>query len=192
MSGARSEPGARANSSAEPRSSVGALAESIVGSAQRRVPAASSRARLAQGELEEWGAQVGRLAGPPLFIGLRGPLGAGKSVLARAVARAMGVGGALPSPTFNLLFRYDLPDGRGVVHADLFRVESTAELWELGWRELLGDPDAVALVEWCERAGDELPPDRWEVGLQYVPGVPGVRDMEVVRFGKPAALPALS
>ena len=150
------------------------------------------RARLARGELEEWGTKVGRLARPPLFIGLRGPLGAGKSVLARAVARAMGAGGALPSPTFNLLFRYDLPDGRGVVHADLFRVESTAELWELGWRELLDDPDAVALVEWCERAGDELPPDRWEVALQYVPGVPGVRDLEVVRFGRPTALPALS
>ena len=134
---------------------------------------------------------MGRLARPPVFIGLRGPLGAGKSVLARAVARAMGVGGALPSPTFNLLFRYDLPDGRGVVHADLFRVESTAELWELGWRELLGDPDTVALVEWCERAGDELPPDRWEVALEYVPGVPGVRGMEVVRFGEPTALPAL-
>ena len=192
MSRPRNEPGARAKSSAEPRSSVGAPAESIGGSTRRRVPAASSTARLTQGELEEWGAQVGRLARPPVFIGLRGPLGAGKSVLARAVARAMGVGGALPSPTFNLLFRYDLPDGRGAVHADLFRVESTAELWGLGWRELLSDPDAVALVEWCERAGDELPPDRWEVALEYVPGLPGVRDMEVVRFGKPAALPVLS
>lgn len=192
MSGPRSEPGARADSSAESRSSGGAPAGSIDGSTQRRVPTASSRARLAQGELEEWGTQVGRLARPPVFIGLRGPLGAGKSVLARAVARAMGVVGTLPSPTFNLLFRYDLPDGRSVVHADLFRLESTAELWELGWRELLNDPGAVALVEWCERAGDELPPDRWEVALQHVPGVPGVRDMEAVRFGKPTALPPLS
>ena len=101
------------------------------------------------------------------------------------------MGGALPSPTFNLLHRYDPPGGRSVVHADLFRVESAEELGELGWRELLDDPGAVFLVEWCERAGDELPPDRWEVALGYAPGARGVRDVEVARFGKPTALPAL-
>ena len=191
MSAEWSGPGERADASAEARSSVEAHDGPNGGGAGGGAPAASERAHLARGELEAWGALVGRLARPPLFLGLRGPLGAGKSVLARAVARAMGVGGALPSPTFNLLYRYDLPDGRGVVHADLFRVESTAELWELGWRELLGDPDAVALVEWCERAGDELPQDRWEVALEHVPGAAGVRDVKVVRFGNPTALPEL-
>ncbi|NIQ54994.1 MAG: tRNA (adenosine(37)-N6)-threonylcarbamoyltransferase complex ATPase subunit type 1 TsaE, partial [Gammaproteobacteria bacterium] len=56
-------------------------------------------------ELVRWGLRIGESAEPPLFITLTGPLGAGKSVLARAIARGAGVHGAVPSPTFNLMFR---------------------------------------------------------------------------------------
>lgn len=146
--------------------------------------------RVTEAELAEWGRRVGAEARPPLFIGLRGPLGAGKSVFARAVARGAGVGGTLPSPTFNIVFRYALPGGRAVIHADLFRLRSEAELAGIGWEELVADEGALALVEWCERAGGALPRDRWEIGLGFVPGEDGARAVEVERFGEPAALPS--
>ena len=140
-------------------------------------------------ELRAWGRRVGAGAKPPVFIGLRGPLGAGKSVFARAVARGAGVEGTLPSPTFNLVFRYSLPGGRAVIHADLFRIGAAVELAGIGWEELLGDRGAIVLVEWCGRAAEELPPDRWEVRLGFVPGEAGRRGVEVERFGEPGHLP---
>ena len=152
--------------------------------------------RLTEDQLETWGRRIGgelRAGGRPVdgvgaFIGLRGPLGAGKSVLARAVARGAGVEGPMSSPTFNLLFRYPLPGGGSVVHADLYRVRSVAELAWLGWDDLLAD-GSIALVEWPERAGGELPDDRWEIELS-IPGEAGVRAAVARRHGTPRELPA--
>ena len=69
---------------------------------------------LSEEELARWGERIGSSVRPPVFLMLRGPVGAGKSVLARAVARGAGVRGAVPSPTFNLVFRY--PGGQGANH----------------------------------------------------------------------------
>lgn len=120
---------------------------------------------LTEPELVAWGERIGREAEPPLFVALRGDLGAGKSTLARAIARGAGVEGDVPSPTFNLLFRYDTPRGYRLAHLDLYRLEDPAEVWELGWGELPAT-DEIVLVEWPERADGLLPPDRWEVVLE--------------------------
>jgi len=143
---------------------------------------------LTEAELERWGERVGLEVEAPIFIGLRGGLGAGKSVLARAIARGAGVGESLPSPTFNLLFRYACEDGTELVHMDLYRLRDPEELWELGWEEL-GQGEEIVLVEWPERAGSHLPEDRWEITL--TPPEPGsaLRMVEVRRFGFPPAIP---
>lgn len=121
-------------------------------------------AMLTERELTAWGERIGREAEPPLFLALRGDLGAGKSTLARAIARGAGVDGEVPSPTFNLLFRYRSPRGVEIAHLDLYRLEDPAEVWELGWGELPG-PREIVLVEWPERAEALLPADRWEIGI---------------------------
>lgn len=139
-------------------------------------------------QLEAWGRRIGARIAVPVFIGLKGPLGAGKSVLARAVARGAGVEGPLPSPTFNLLFEYSLPEGRTVVHADLYRIESPEELAFVGWDEALRSP-AVMLVEWPCRAESEIPADRWEIELGISDDA-GIRSVGVERFGDPPALPS--
>lgn len=139
-------------------------------------------------ELVRWGRRIGESACPPLFIALTGPLGAGKSVLARAIARGAGVHGAVPSPTFNLMFRYEGRPGVDVVHLDLYRLTSADELWELGWEEL-GEEDEIVLVEWPERAADSLPADRWEIQLAFEPENDSVRRVDVRRVGTPGALP---
>lgn len=119
--------------------------------------------------LVRWGERLGTQAPRPAFFALRGELGAGKSVLARAIARGAGVTGPMPSPTFNLLFRYQGEHGVQVCHLDLYRIRSADEVWELGWNEL-GLGAEIVLVEWPERAEALLPARRWEIRLERAPG----------------------
>ncbi len=79
---------------------------------------------------------------------LNGDLGAGKSTLARALIRALGHDGAVPSPTYTLVEPYELAD-LTVYHVDLYRIGSEEELRYLGWSEL---DDGLRIVEWPERA----------------------------------------
>jgi tRNA threonylcarbamoyl adenosine modification protein YjeE len=87
-------------------------------------------------------------------IALKGDLGAGKTTLARAILRRLGVAEHVPSPTFMLMQSYETAKG-SVFHFDLYRVENAGELEELGFDEALGN--GIVLVEWPERAGDLLP-----------------------------------
>lgn len=143
---------------------------------------------LSESGLVHWGERVGREVSGPVFLGLNGPLGAGKSVFARAVARGAGVDGPIPSPTFNLLFRYPTRRGGPLVHMDLYRIEEVGELWELGWEEL-GRGEEILLVEWAERAGRLLPEDRWEIDLRVLETAPDLREVAVSCFGAPPDLP---
>lgn len=139
--------------------------------------------------LERWGERVGQVLRPPLFIALRGDLGAGKSTLARALARGAGVEQSMPSPTFNLLFRYPAAPGVAVVHLDLYRLTDPEEVWELGWEDLPAS-DEIVLVEWPERAEAYLPPDRWEIRLEEVDGG-AARRVRVEPVGAPGEFPSV-
>ncbi|NNF28280.1 MAG: tRNA (adenosine(37)-N6)-threonylcarbamoyltransferase complex ATPase subunit type 1 TsaE [Gemmatimonadetes bacterium] len=144
--------------------------------------------KLTEDQLTLWGRRIGREVDAPLFIGLRGPLGAGKSVFARAVAHGAGVDEPVPSPTFNVLFRYEGAEVESVVHADLYRLDSPSDLVDIGWEDILAD-DGIVLVEWPERAGEALPSDRWEIELGFAPGEPHLRVVSVRRYGSPCHLP---
>jgi tRNA threonylcarbamoyladenosine biosynthesis protein TsaE len=88
-------------------------------------------------------------------VHLHGDLGAGKSTLARAWLRTLGVVGAVRSPTYTLVERYPLPGGGEALHLDLYRIGDASELEFLG----LDDADArLWLVEWPERGLAALPP----------------------------------
>jgi len=88
------------------------------------------------------------------LITLVGEMGAGKTCFAQCFGRALGVTEPITSPTFNLLHTYD--GGRlPMHHADLYRLERTGEIADLGITELLG-AGGVALVEWGDVAGDAL------------------------------------
>ncbi len=96
----------------------------------------------------------------------------------------------MPSPTFNLLFRYPTRSGRRLVHLDLYRLGEEDEVWELGWSEL-GADDELVVIEWAERAAGLLPESHWTVELSVPPDEPSLRDVEVRRTGTPPPLPRL-
>ncbi|MGJ7901414.1 tRNA (adenosine(37)-N6)-threonylcarbamoyltransferase complex ATPase subunit type 1 TsaE [Lysobacter sp. 1R34A] len=89
-----------------------------------------------------------------LHVHLHGDLGAGKSTLARALLRALGVEGAIRSPTYTLVERYPLAEGGEAWHLDLYRIGDAGELEFLG---LDGGEAVLWLIEWPERGRGWLP-----------------------------------
>jgi len=106
------------------------------------------------------GAKLAAVAGPGDVIALSGPLGAGKTSIARGLLAALGLEGEAPSPSFAIVQPYEVPEVRlPVLHVDLYRIEDPDEAEELG----LDDAryDALLLVEWPER----LPASAWHDAL---------------------------
>jgi tRNA threonylcarbamoyladenosine biosynthesis protein TsaE len=98
-------------------------------------------------------------------IALVGDLGAGKTTLVTGLVAALG-GGTAASPTFSLVNEY--PGGRLVVwHVDLYRIERTAELVELGLDDVIGDPRGICVIEWADRFA-VLPPDHLQIELAHI------------------------
>lgn len=117
-------------------------------------------------ETRKLGERLAALLRPGDTVLLLGGLGAGKSELARGVARGLGITGPVPSPSFTILNAYD--EGRfPLYHFDLYRIEDAAEIYEMGMDEQLGG-DGVALIEWSERAPECLPARRLKISLRPV------------------------
>jgi tRNA threonylcarbamoyl adenosine modification protein YjeE len=117
---------------------------------------------------------------PGSAVALHGDLGAGKTTFIRAIVRALhGSDDAVSSPTFVFRQRYD---GEPTVeHLDLYRIETAAELEELGLDDAFG-PDRVTLVEWPDRAPGLLPAGT--LGVWVAGSGDGPRTI-VVRPGRP-------
>lgn len=114
-------------------------------------------------------ARLARLLAPGDAVLLEGPLGAGKSELARRLLRAAAgdPGLEVPSPTFTLVQTYALPIGT-VHHFDLYRLDGPRDLAELGWDEARED---IVIVEWPDRLGALAPADALRIAL-----APGAND----------------
>jgi tRNA threonylcarbamoyladenosine biosynthesis protein TsaE len=124
------------------------------------------------GETLELAHAVGELLRPGDVVSLVGDLGAGKTVFARGVARALGVTEVVVSPSFTIVREYE---GRvPLVHVDVYRIDAVQELHDLGFEEVVRD-DAVTLVEWGDKVDGLLPGDRLDVCL-----APGATDDERV------------
>jgi len=116
-------------------------------------------------ETETLGAALGRLLQPGDVLALVGDLGAGKTCLARGVARGLGIDEPVTSPTFILVAQYATAAGFPLYHADCYRLEqAAAEALDIGLDEMLLD-DGVAIVEWAERIEPLLPPDHLRITL---------------------------
>jgi tRNA threonylcarbamoyladenosine biosynthesis protein TsaE len=127
---------------------------------------------------EALGAELAALARPGDTICLIGDLGAGKTALARGFIHARLGAVEVTSPTFTLMQLYGSGEDE-IWHVDLYRIEETGELRELGLEEAM--EETICLIEWPERLGALLPPDRLEVRLAF--DGTGGRTATLVAFG---------
>lgn len=110
---------------------------------------------------------------------LRGELGAGKSVFARGIARGLGVEGPITSPTFTLL---NVHDGSITLnHMDLYRLEDEDEFEAAGLTDAVGG-NAIALIEWPDRAVGMMPPCHLAVTIAYTQ-TEGWREVDIAPMG---------
>ena len=144
-----------------------------------------------EAELVDFAGEAGRrLAAAkrwPLLIGLRGELGAGKTTFVRALLRGLGYEARVPSPTYTLLEQYAVGE-LVVVHLDLYRLASEAELENLGLRDWLETPATWVLIEWPDRAPGLA--RRCDVLLTLEEEQPGARRL-TMRAGTRAGIGAL-
>jgi len=100
---------------------------------------------------------------------LKGDLGAGKTTFIQGLLRELGVKKKIVSPTFTLLRSYPVKAGAfaKVHHFDCYRIGNEKEMKELGFKELLGDPQNIILIEWPERIRKALPREKITVTLSY-------------------------
>ena len=112
--------------------------------------------------------KLGERVGPLLRAGdvvlLSGELGAGKTVLAQGIGRGLGVTDPIKSSSFVIMNEYDGGSLR-LYHADLYRLEDPEQVAELALEELAAK--GVLVVEWPERALDEMPPEHLLLRLAY-------------------------
>ena len=120
-------------------------------------------------ENEDATSSLGRALSALLVAGdtvlLSGPIGAGKTHLARMIVKSfLDHQEDVPSPTFTILQTYQAPDFE-IVHADLYRIGDASEIVELGLQEAFGN--ALVLVEWPDRLGDLQPDNALHVSLDH-------------------------
>lgn len=109
------------------------------------------------------GARLGARLGRGDVVGLSGGLGMGKTTLTRGIIAAWtGISQEAPSPSYTLVQTYDGPGGE-LWHVDLYRLGRPEDAWELGLEDAFAT--AVCVIEWPERIGGQLPPDRLDIAL---------------------------
>ena len=106
------------------------------------------------GETEKIGAALAQRLTPGTVIAYRGDLGAGKTAFTRGLARGLGCGEIVTSPTYTIVNEY-LSGRLPLFHFDMYRLGSADELWDIGWEDYL-DRQGICAVEWSENVRDAM------------------------------------
>jgi len=120
----------------------------------------------------KFAAEIAKIAKPGMVFALHGSLGAGKSVFSRSFARACGVKGAIPSPTFTIVQEYKIDESlygfKRLYHMDLYRIPDSDNALAFGIDEFLDDEFAIKLIEWPERIEDILPLETLQIKISHL------------------------
>ena len=104
------------------------------------------------------------------IFALTGELGAGKTAFCGAFLRALGAEGPFTSPTFVIMKRYPLHDGRSAYHIDCYRLKGEGELRALGFEAFAADPKNIMLIEWADRVPSLIPADAVHIRFSHGAG----------------------
>lgn len=104
------------------------------------------------------------------LVGLHGDLGAGKTSFMKGVAKAFGVKEEVTSPTFVIMKAYKLQatSHKLLFHIDAYRLESSRELQNLGWKEISENQKNIIFIEWPEIVADILPEDMVKIHFKHI------------------------
>ena len=107
-------------------------------------------------ETEALGARLAAVLTPGTVVAYRGGLGMGKTAFTRGLAKGLGYGGRVTSPTFTIVNEYEGPIP--LFHFDLYRLEDADALFDIGWEDYL-DRGGICAVEWSEQVARAMPAD---------------------------------
>lgn len=117
----------------------------------------------------------------PIILALKGNLGSGKTTFVQGLARALGLGEKIKSPTFVLMKFYALPKRvavfRHMIHIDAYRIKKAAEIKHLGFGDLLKDKDAIIVIEWADKIKKLIP--KTAIWIQFTHGRGNTRSIEI-------------
>jgi tRNA threonylcarbamoyladenosine biosynthesis protein TsaE len=125
-------------------------------------------------ETKALGVRLGKACISGSVISLRGPLGAGKTVLAKGIAQALGITEAVVSPTYTLVQEYG--GTMAMHHLDLYRIDGLEDFDGIGGEELLYS-DGITIIEWSEKIEDLLPSHTIRVDIAI--GEAGKREIRI-------------
>lgn len=105
----------------------------------------------------------------PVFLGLSGELGSGKTTFTRHIAELLGVTDVVVSPTFILRADYETKDNifQTLVHIDVYRLEDQAEAMTLGWDDILKMKNTLVIIEWPENIDRYIPKDSHFIKIDF-------------------------
>lgn len=110
----------------------------------------------------------------PLVIGLIGDLGAGKTSLVKGLAEMLGVDYEVVSPTFTLVKNYPITNSKftrffgTLFHLDVYRLKEIEEVINIGFEEIVSDPENVVIVEWADKIKEIMPSPTTYVTFEFV------------------------
>ena len=105
-------------------------------------------------ETEAVGAALAAVLRPGTVLAYRGDLGAGKTAFTRGLAKGLGCGDMVTSPTYTIVNEY-LSGRMPLFHFDMYRLASSDDLWDIGWEDYL-ERGGVCAVEWSENVDDAM------------------------------------
>ena len=105
-------------------------------------------------QTEAVGTALGKILPAGTVIAYRGDLGAGKTAFTRGLARGLGAGDMVTSPTYTIVNEY-LGGRLPLFHFDMYRLGSSDDLWDIGWEDYL-DRGGICAVEWSENVDDAM------------------------------------
>ena len=117
------------------------------------------------------------ISGGALVLALMGDLGSGKTTFAQAFAEGLGVKEKVKSPTFIIFRKSKVADKKWqekvfkyFYHFDVHRINSEKEILNLGWEEIISNPENIVLVEWADKIEKILPKNSVKINFKHLKG----------------------